>query len=472
MRIGAIAASAVAALLAGAPSAGAQGDPLPLAGSLPTSETTVATGGYTTAAHNPASHTRQRIVTDVHGTPAQADQYAAYYDGDGSIVLAKRTLPNGAWTTHDTGFQLTLPTDPHQIPALGIDRQGHIHLIYNTAIDASGGMKYARSTVARDITSVVSKSEWDTGTGTYVWLFKLRGELYASYFRGRIYSGGVNYGNIFLRRWSVAAQRWERPTWSPTWQNRPLVHGDVNQNDYPLYAKWAMYYSIHPDEVDGSINLVWTWVPYNATTGSGSTRDLSYAVSYDGGASWRTAGGLSLGLPIIKEQSVASVLFPGLSTTCINGFARDGAGRRHIGYLRPDDGVHVDGSQEVWNYRHAWFDGAVLQDQAVTSFSTAVGNPCHADASRSAFDLVPDGDGVAGVLRPRTSDPWLLWRSQPPFTSQTFTSLGSTARGHQQPLVDHVRWRHDRTLDLLNTHLLHSPFQVSPNVTVSSTPVP
>ncbi|WP_255520223.1 BNR-4 repeat-containing protein [Paenarthrobacter sp. YJN-D] len=83
-------------------------------------------------------------------------RYAVWYNESGALIIGKRTLPNGAWTTFDLSTvaanPLVLPVDndPHNSASIIVDAAGYIHVAANMHGDV---LRYVRSTNPHDITA-------------------------------------------------------------------------------------------------------------------------------------------------------------------------------------------------------------------------------------------------------------------------------------------------------------------------------
>ncbi len=72
----------------------------------------------------------------------QGVQYTAYYDSTAHVVLAKRTLPSGAWETWQTQYRGNVK-DAHNSISLMVDGDGFLHLAWD---HHNQPLRYCRST--------------------------------------------------------------------------------------------------------------------------------------------------------------------------------------------------------------------------------------------------------------------------------------------------------------------------------------
>jgi hypothetical protein len=436
--------------------------PLPTATVLTSAESTLYTTGFTAGVQNALNHTRPRIVT------ANGIEFVAFYGASGTIVLGKLDPAVGIWQFHDTGFLIERPGEVHEVPTIGVDSAGFVHLIWGTG--PPNAFHYASSTAAFDINLMVQRDSHQIYSGTnliYPSFVRAGNDLYVTY----IHQTTPANANLYIKRLNTALDP-ALETWSSPVSASPaglLLYGKDNAPP-PLGTQTyhGEYYSATGAR-DGSLHIVWTWVP---SGGSDSAQDLSYLSSHDRGASWQTKDGLTVvggtaGGNINYQGSATARLLPGLSVNCINPVDTDASGVVHVLYVRPDSGVSTPGTKTIWNYHHLWISAGVVHDTQISNFTTVAGHPC-ADPELSGPELLTSGDTVVAVLRPGIDRPWYVWRATAPFALGSYFTLGSTPRGSEEPNIDRAAWNAGGVLTIMDDYWV-SGSAPSPTVTLSTT---
>lgn len=208
-------------------------------------------------------------------------QFCAYYNPEGEVMIARRTLPDGIWVNYPTGLFGDV-SDAHKSISVILDRNMTLHLSYNhhgdqlryfTAVDFPGGKFKPATMIGRD-----------EGDVTYPEFHELPdGRIIFAYRAG--HSGG---GNLIMNVYDPATGIWSR-------LHDNLVDGEGERNAY-----WQLY--VDPD---GAIHLSWVW---RETWFVETNHDMCYAVSHDGGLSWQRSDGTYYQLPI--TAATAEIAWP------------------------------------------------------------------------------------------------------------------------------------------------------------------
>ena len=209
-------------------------------------------------------------------------QYAAYYDPEGRVVLAKRRHGSDRWTTHVTQYEGNV-RDGHNVISIGVDGDGYLHLSF----DHHGHpLRYCRSVEPGSLEMgglepMVGSIEEDV---TYPEFHTLsNGDMLFVY-----RSGASGRGNMVMNRYRRKSRQWERV-------HDSLIDGEGKRNAY-----WQM--CIGEDE---NIHLSWVW---RETWMVETNHDLCYARSRDGGVTWERTDGSTYKLPI--TMATAEVAWP------------------------------------------------------------------------------------------------------------------------------------------------------------------
>ena len=249
----------------------------------PTSDSTarfipIAENAWAGSSVNVVANIRQSLFTD-HRT-----QFAAYYDADGFMVLAKRALGTDTWEIHRTAHRGNV-ADAHNSISLAVDGAGFLHVAW----DHHGNpLHYARSATAGSLelaspTSMTSERETQV---TYPQFFRLPdGDLLFLY-----RDGASGRGSLVLNRYVTGTGKW-----SAVQPN--LIDGEGQRSPY-----WCM-------TVDrkGTLHLGWIW---RDTPDVATNHDLAYARSTDGGVTWTRSDGTSLALPITAATAEYALRIP------------------------------------------------------------------------------------------------------------------------------------------------------------------
>ncbi len=245
-------------------------------------------------------------------------QYAAYYNADHQMIVARRELGDRQWR------KVELPSkigwDSHNYITMAVDSTGHLHL--------SGNMHcvpliYFRTREPGDIATFerLPMTGQEEQRCTYPrFLNDADGRLLFTY-----RSGGSGNGRRFYNGYDVATKTWTR------FFDAPLFEGQGKRNAYPNGPTRGP---------DGLFHVVWVW---RDTPDCATNHDLSYARSRDM-KHWETAGGKPVSLPLLLEQSELCVDPVPSGGGIINGcqkLAFDSRNRPVIAYHKSDDNGHM-----------------------------------------------------------------------------------------------------------------------------------
>lgn len=205
-------------------------------------------------------------------TSQREHQYAAFYDGDSNVIVAKRKLNSTKWAITKPGFTGNT-ADAHNSISLAVDGRGFLHLGWN---NHNTKLNYARSAKPETPESFVRSPM--TGTKedrvSYPEFYSERsGDLFFFY-----RDGASGNGDLVLNRWNARDQNWQRV------QDK-LIDGERQRNAYPQIAV----------DRKGSIHVSWVW---RETPDVATNHDLCYARSDDGGKTWVKSTGEKYQLPI------------------------------------------------------------------------------------------------------------------------------------------------------------------------------
>ncbi len=238
---------------------------------------------FSASSVNVLAGTRQTLFTD------SIYQYAAFYNADGKVVVAKRRLGDDHWEKRVTSYTGNV-SDAHNHLSLIIDGEGYLHLAWdhhNTVL------KYARSIQPGSL--VLEKAVMladdrikpqmvQEHSVTYPQFYRLKsGDLLFAY-----RDGGSGRGTLVLNRYNTGQKRWQR-------LHSSLIDGEGERSAY-----WDMSL-----DSNGVLHLAWIW---RETPDVASNHDIAYAQSRDEGKTWTRIDGSEYKLPITRR--IAELAWP------------------------------------------------------------------------------------------------------------------------------------------------------------------
>lgn len=285
-------------------------------------------------------------------------QYAGFYAQDGTLVLAKRRLPDGAWELRRTGLKGNV-NDAHRTVAIAVDGDGVLHVAWD---HHNNPLNYVRGVApgSLELGPKLSMTGQNEASVSYPqFLPRPNGDLL---FFHR--DGGSGRGNLVLNRYSTRERRW-------TQVHAKLIDGEGQRSAYPaMTVDWK-----------GVLHLAWVW---RETPDVATNHDLCYAQSADGGVTWTTAAGRPLAVPFNATNAEYALRIP-QGRTLMNppSLAADARGHPLIAnYWCPE-------GSEVPQYHLVRFDGKswrVTQATARTAaFSLSGGGTKRPPISRSVL---------------------------------------------------------------------------------------
>ncbi len=284
-------------------------------------------------------------------------QYAAYYDAEGYMTLAKRHLNDGKWTVKRSQYRGNC-NDAHNVISIGVDGKGYLHVSFDHHNNA---LRYCRSTAPGSLTldTLTAMTGSDERDVTYPEFYNLEGGDLLFAYR----SGGSGRGNLVMNRYDVKTGMWKRV-------QDVLIDGERKRNAY-----WQLYV-----DAKGTIHVSWVW---RETPDVATNHDLCYARSTDGGRTWEKSTGETYTLPITLANAEVAYRIPQRSEL-INqtSMTADAQGRPYIAtYWR-------NAESQVPQYRLVWHDGKTWRQEQVGERKTP-------------FSLSGGGTKCIPIARPR-----------------------------------------------------------------------
>lgn len=269
---------------------------------------------------NVVANVRHSVFT--HGRT----QFSAYYDADGTMVLAKREIGADQWETRRTAHKGNV-ADAHNAISLVVDGAGVLHVAWD---HHGSSLNYARgiSPGSLKLGSKQAMTGMREGRVTYPQFLRLPGGDLLFLYR----DGVSGQGTLVLNRYAVASGTW-------TTVQASLIDGEGIRSPY-----WDMTV-----DSTGTLHLAWIW---RDSPDVATNHDLCYARSTDEGRTWKRSDGAPVPLPITAGTAEYVVRVP-RNSNLMNppAIAVDDNGRPYIStYWTPAPGaaprfhvIHHDG---------------------------------------------------------------------------------------------------------------------------------
>jgi len=311
--------------------------------------------GFLTPLEPPDSSARSRIVPIAEGwaensvnavifrrnsVASHGDiQYAAFYDADSKVTLARRTLGSADWEIRTTRYEGNT-RDAHNSISIIVDATGVLHMSWNHHCVP---LNYCRSKEpgSLELTDRMAMTGHKEKRVTYPEFYNLPDGGLLFVYR----DGASGRGDLMMNRYDPSTGRWTRLQDS-------LLDGEGERNAY-----WQA--AIGPD---GSIHLSWVW---RESGDVATNHDLCYARSIDGGKSWQKSTGEPYALPITAKSAECACAIPQKSEL-INSTSMclDNEGRPYIAtYWRP-------AGTDVPQYHLVYHDGTAWTKSQITRRTT------------------------------------------------------------------------------------------------------
>jgi hypothetical protein len=304
--------------------------------------------GYARNSVNTTPFRQNSLVT--HGNT----QYISYFDGDGKLMLGKRTLGETSFAMTNTQMS-GWPTDAHNSISIMVDGDGFIHVALN---HHNAALEYYRSNTAGAF-DLVKRSMTGTleNSVTYTEFYRLpSGDLLFVY-----RNGGSGNGDMVLNHYTRAAKTWTRV------HNR-LVYGDGQQSPY-----WQMYL-----DARGTVHLSWV---FRRSPDVASNHDMYYAYSTDEGQTWKKKSNGSPYTMPITPATAEKVWTINENSNLMNqtSMTADENGNPYIATYW---------GNPIMDYHVIYHDGTQWRDKKVSSRTTG-------------FNLAGGGTKLVPIARPR-----------------------------------------------------------------------
>lgn len=304
-------------------------------------------------------------------------QFTAFYNQQGKLVLAKRSLNSEMWEISQTQYSGNI-RDAHNAISIMTDGDGFLHVSWDHHGDK---LNYARSVepLSLQLSEKSAMTRKNEGNVTYPEFFKMpNGNLIFMYRDGQ--SGR---GNMVLNSYNIQTRKWSQ-------LHANLIDGERRQNAY-----WQAC-------VDhaGVIHLSWVW---RATWDVSTNHSMCYARSTDGGLSWEKSTAEKYSLPINADKAEYALRIPQRSEL-INqtSMTTDGAGNPYIATYWRDADSEIPQYRVIYNVNGEWKTNNT--GFRTTAFSLSGGGTKSIPISRPQILVKGKGDKAKVTLIFRDSE--------------------------------------------------------------------
>jgi len=353
-------------------------------------------------------------------------QYAAFYDDQSNVVLAKRKLGTDRWQVYQTPYQGNTK-DAHNSISIAVDGDGFLHMAWN---HHNTPLQYCRSTSpgSLELTQKMPMTGVKENRMTYPEFYNLpNGNLLFLY-----RDGASGNGDLMMNHYDVRAKKWTRV-------QDGLISGEGARNAY-----WQMTV-----DVKGTIHLSWVW---RESPDVASNHDMCYAKSTDSGKTWRKSSGEQYQLPITaKSAEYAWRIPPGSELINQTSMCADADGRAYIATYWRAEGTNIPQYRLIYHDGRQWKVAQI--SQRTTPFSLSGQGTRRIPISRPQIVIASDGAKVKG---------WLIFRdvergdrvsvavcSDLKSGGWLIQDLTDISVGMWEPTYDQARWESKKELHLL-----------------------
>jgi BNR repeat-containing family member len=352
-------------------------------------------------------------------------QYAAYYNADGFVVIASRTIGEKEWTQTVTKLHGKVQ-DAHNMISMVADGEGYLHISWD---HHNNPLRYVRSKTPGSVefTEPMAMTGQNESSVSYPQFFKLANGDLIFMFR----DGASGKGNLVVNHYDTKSKTW-------TQMHGNLISGEGHRN---------AYWQACVDE-KGSIHVSWVW---RESPDVASNHDLCYARSDDGGKTWKKSDGSAYAIPIVESTAeIASAIPQKHELMNQTSMCTDDQGHPIIAtYFRPE-------GQEKVQYYVVYHDGSVWKTVQVSdrkgTFSLSGGGSKQVPICRpQVFAKSVDGKtSVSLIFRDAERDSKVSVAhcddlANPKWVARDLTDFSVR---YWEPSYDRVRWQRDGVLDV------------------------
>lgn len=418
--------------------------------------------------NDPGTNELGRDRVSINSTPFKNEsvvsagnyQFTTFYREDGKLLVARRdlTAPTNDWDIRTTEFTSYNINDAHNVPVLGIDGEGYLHLAWGTH---NNPLLYSRSTTpvtggqALEFVgdTVGNGSAINTMTGaneaatTYPNFLRIPGtdDLLFNY-----RTGGSGNGTYRITHYDASSTTW-------SWSNEDwIANTDSSGLTYNAYPHNMTYDS------QGGLHASWTY-RYNSSSPTGhsgfqTNHNLFYAYSPDDGVTWYKDVAGTVPYPTVIDELNSQIIvdIPEGSSLINTGTQAIDANDRPAIATWWAPLAYADTPDHRRQYMFVGYDGDDWFTSQLTHRRSDPNTPVpesqlganHMGRPQIVFDdynrayvVYKDNDNGGGVTlaysQAESRDDW------------EFIQLTTDNLGYYEPTIDRDRWNTDRQLHIL-----------------------
>lgn len=210
-------------------------------------------------------------------TTYKKNQFVAYYDPEGFLVLGMRKLDAADWKIKRTPYKGNV-TDAHNAISIAIDGKGYLHVAWD---HHNTPLRYTRSIkpFGLELDKEMAMTGKEEDKVTYPEFYNLPDGDLLFFYR----AGASGRGNMVINRYDTRRGGWKQ------------LHANLIDGEGERSAYWQACV-----DREGTIHLSWVW---RETWDVATNHDLCYARSCDGGITWEKSTGEKYELPITKTTA-------------------------------------------------------------------------------------------------------------------------------------------------------------------------
>jgi hypothetical protein len=348
-------------------------------------------------------------------------QYAAFYDGDGFVMLAKRDKEN-QWKSVRTSYKGNV-ADAHNSISIAVDGSGFLHVTWD---HHTSRLRYARSVSAGSLqlSEETSMTKQNEDKVTYPEFHRLPSGDLLFFYR----NGESGEGNLIINRYDHQKKLWQQ------------IHNNFIDGEGERNAYWQACV-----DANGVIHVSWVW---RETWDVSTNHDLCYARSFDNGLTWQRSDGSEYKLPITESNAERAFEIP-QNSELINqtSMCADQSGHPYIAtYWRAD-------SKSVPQYFLVWHDGRRWTSMQVSDrqsdFSLKGAGTKKIPVSRPQVLIDSQGKIVTMIFRDNERGGKVsLYKVDLSTKKKSNIDLTTLGVGDWEPTYDTERWKNDGLLDI------------------------
>ncbi len=355
----------------------------------------------------------------------EQNQFVAFYDPSGSVVLAKRRLGSSNWEIRKTQYTGNV-RDAHNSISIMVDGEGYLHMSW----DHHGHpLRYCRSVTpgSLELTDKMPMTGLKEDHVTYPEFYRLPDGNLLFLYR----DGSSGRGDIMLNHYNVQSRSW-------TQRQNAFINGEDERNAY-----WQMC-----TDSQGTIHISWVW---RETGDVATNHDICYAKSSDGGRTWMRSSGEPYQMPIrAANAECAARVAQGSDLINTTSMCADREGRPYIAtYWTPE-------GQQVPQFHLVHHDGAQWKTMQIGNRSTAFhlqgGGTKRIPISRCQILVNTDGQADKAYLLfrdvERASRVTVASCADLREGNWQFEDLSEFSVGMWEPSYDTELWRRERQLHI------------------------